>query len=177
MHELLLIGTLNIPHLPRLRDIAFVPYRMRPSAEIRIHKPLKSPLPTNEVEGVVIEHLKGQGISDPRSVASILGSMKQESNFRTTAHNVSEGSYGVFQWRLGRRERLEKYCKGDLNNIECQLRFAFQEKDWENVLPQLQEKGRSIPYYNDVMKKYLRWGELGFRLDYAKQYLEVFYKF
>ena len=66
--------------------------------------------------------LAHRGINEPNAIAAVLGNIQQESNFNPEALNASEGSYGLMQWRLGRRNRLNAYCR-NLTDIRCQLFF------------------------------------------------------
>ena len=122
-----------------------------------------------DVEKEVIRVLAHRNITDINAVATVLGNIQQESGLRVNALNASEGSYGLMQWRLGRRNRLEAYCK-DLNDIRCQLFFMISEADWLAIESDMQIPGQSIEYYNGLMKKYLRWGIEGNRVKYAYEY-------
>ena len=119
----------------------------------------------------VISKLRVQGITDKHAIAAFLGSIQQESNFNPEAWNSYEGSYGIMQWRLGRRQRLYKFC-ADRMDFHCQLAYVFTESDWEVVNERFQSTGHSIEYYNDLMYEYLRWGEEGSRVKYAYQFLQ-----
>ena len=126
----------------------------------------------NQTERQVAHHLKELGISDVNAISAFLGSIKQESNFNTTALNSSEGSYGIMQWRLGRRNRLEAHCKV-LNDFNCQLSFVFTEPDWKDIEFEFKIQGKTIQEYNNLMKRYLRWGVEGNRVKYAQEYKNI----
>ena len=172
----LLISTLIIPYsLPKLqyawdskvlerreeRPISYTEYR-------REHYPrYKATL--SDVEEEVIRVLAHRNITDINAVATVLGNIQQESGFKVNALNASEGSFGLIQWRLERRNRLESYCK-DLNDVRCQLFFMVSESDWAAIESDMQITGQSIEYYNGLMKKNLRWGIEGNRVKYAYEY-------
>lgn len=124
------------------------------------------------IEREVVLVLSHRGITDKNAIATVLGNIQQESSFRVDAWNESEGSYGLMQWRLGRLRRLKAYCR-TLTDARCQLFFMISEQDWRNVEHLLKTPGQSIEFYNDAMKKYLRWGIEGSRREYARDYLKI----
>ena len=134
------------------------------------YPPYKATL--RDVEKEVIRVLAHRGINEPNAIAAVLGNIQQESNFNPEALNASEGSYGLMQWRLGRRNRLNAYCQ-NLTDIRCQLFFMISEQDWIEIEPMLKTPHQTIEYYNYAMKRYLRWGISGRRVEYAYKYLDI----
>ena len=131
------------------------------------YPPYKATL--RDVEKEVIRVLAYRDINEPNAISAVLGNIQQESNFNPQALNVSEGSYGLMQWRLGRRNRLNVYCR-DLTDIRCQLFFMISEQDWIEIEPMLKTPHQTIEYYNYAMKRYLRYGIEGDRINKAYRY-------
>ena len=132
--------------------------------------PSKKGLSVNEKE--IVEILVYYGILDNTAISVILGNIKQESNFNPLAYNSYEDAVGLIQWRLSRKRRLETYCP-DISSVRCQMHFAFSEPDFKVVENDLKSVGMSMDFYQEAMRKYLRFGHFGNRLAYAKQYLNI----
>jgi len=114
---------------------------------------------------------RGQGITDLKALAVILGNLQQESSLNPLAceayggpasslYNCPiklSGSYymtgvGLLQWSdpgnlPGRRTNFFNYCKTNRLNpdsVATQLAFLAQESQWQKVLPCFQTKGKEM---------------------------------
>ena len=123
------------------------------------------------VEKEVVDLLIYHGIMDNNAIAAVLGSIRQESNFDPFNYNSYEEAFGIFQWRLDRRRRLEERC-GNMT-ISCQMHYAFSESDWKSIENELKTPGESIEVYTQSMRKYLRYGIAGNRINYAYEYANI----
>ena len=126
------------------------------------------------------EHTK---INDRNALATILGNIKQESNFRA---NVCEGGarvpygdchsggYGLIQWTsLGRYNNLGKFCtkyECDPSSLEGQTRYMINEKIFQRYLPEFEGRGRTVSQYMVPAYYWLGWGIKGNRELYAYDY-------
>ncbi len=127
------------------------------------------------------EHTK---IRDKNALATILGNIKQESNFRA---NVCEGGarvpypdchrggYGIIQWTtVGRYNGLGNFCKKygcDPSSLEGQTRYMLNENQFRQALSTFEGGGQSISYYMNAAYWWLGWGIKGRRQSYAFDYL------
>ena len=97
----------------------------------------------NKVQDDAYSYLKKKGYSDA-AICGILANMEYESGYNTEAIGDHGTSYGLFQWRLGRRDNLEAYCKEhnlDVNSVEGQMGFALQEVESYPELKKCIEEG------------------------------------
>jgi hypothetical protein len=126
------------------------------------------------------EHTK---ITDRNALATILGNIKQESNFRA---NVCEGGarvsydrcyrggYGIIQWTsenryLGLGMFAKKYgC--DPSTLECQTRYMVNEDVFQRHLPEFEGSGKSVSQYMRPAYRWLGWGIKGNREIYSYEY-------
>ena len=122
-------------------------------------------------------------ISDRNALATILGNIKQESNFRSNIceggarvsyDDCHRGGYGLIQWTstqryLGLRYFSNKYgC--DPSTLECQTRYMINENQFQKVLPEFEGGGQSISQYMVPAYYWLGWGIKGNREIYAYNY-------
>ena len=143
----------------------------------------------SEKEAHTLEVLQARGITHPHALAVILGNIKQESLFE---HNICEGGarvnyehcrsggFGLIQWTTtGRYDGLGYFCKRydcDPSTTDGQLRYLFNEVQWQQVEPYMKTPGKSIEWYMQHAYKWLGWGVHGARTDYAYNYARMLYK-
>jgi len=134
-------------------------------------------------EKKTLAFLQKRGIKDRNALATVMGNIKQESNFYT---NICEGGarvpyeqcysggFGLIQWTTYARYAGLGYFtdrfKLDPNSIEGQLRWMVNEPQWVRYEPYLKNKGQSISYYMDHAWSWLGWGIHGARTHFAHQY-------
>jgi hypothetical protein len=135
-------------------------------------------------EQYVLEQLQEQTkISDRNALATILGNIKQESNFRA---NVCEGGarvsydachsggYGLIQWTsIGRYNNLGKFCdkyECDPSSLEGQTRYMINESVFQRYLPEFEGRGKTVRQYMVPAYYWLGWGIKGNRELYAYDY-------
>ena len=143
----------------------------------------KCPTCTTE-EKYVLEQLQEKTkITDRNALATIMGNIKQESNFRA---NVCEGGarvpynachrggYGLIQWTtVGRYNGLGKFCEKfgcDPSSLEGQTRYMINENIFQRYLPMFEGPGQKIRQYMIPAYYWLGWGIKGYRELYAYQY-------
>jgi hypothetical protein len=123
-------------------------------------------------------------IKDKNAIATILGNIRQESNFtaniceggaRVPYHDCHRGGYGIIQWTsVNRYVNLGKFSTKygcDPSTFDCQLRYMVNEKGFQQQLPYFQANGQSIAYYMQPSYRWLGWGIKGNREVYAWDYL------
>ena len=135
-------------------------------------------------EQYVLEQLqKETKISDRNALATIMGNIKQESNFRA---NVCEGGdrvsygdchsggYGLIQWTsIGRYNNLGKFCdkyECDPSSLEGQTRYMINESVFQRYLPEFEGRGKTVRQYMVPAYYWLGWGIKGNRELYAYDY-------
>ena len=135
-------------------------------------------------EQYVLEQIqKNTKITDRNALATILGNIKQESNFhpniceggsRVSYRDCTRGGYGLIQWTsLGRYMALGKFCEKygcDPSSLEGQTRFMINETTFQRYLPEFEGRGFSISQYMVPAYYWLGWGIKGPREIYAYQY-------
>ena len=123
-------------------------------------------------------------IRDKNAIATILGNIKQESNFhaniceggtRVPYPDCHRGGYGIIQWTtVNRYNGLGNFCKKygcDPSSIEGQTRYMINESQFRKALPTFEGSGQSISYYMNAAYWWLGWGVKGRRQGYAFDYL------
>ena len=126
-------------------------------------------------------------ITDKNALATILGNIKQESNFhaniceggaRVTYERCYTGGYGLVQWTTTNRYNgLGLFCKKygcDPSSLKGQLRYMVNENQFQKVLPHFQGNGSTISQYMNSAYRWLGWGIKGYREDYSYDYLRQF---
>jgi hypothetical protein len=122
-------------------------------------------------------------IRDKNVLSTILGNIKQESNFhsniceggaRVPYSDCHRGGYGLIQWTsenryLGLGEFAKKY-KCDESTLECQTRYMINESQFQDVLPDFEGYGHTIAQYMKPAYRWLGWGIKGNREKYAYEY-------
>ena len=122
-------------------------------------------------------------ITDRNALATILGNIKQESNFRA---NVCEGGarvpydrcyrggYGIIQWTTASRynglgQFADKYgC--DPSTLPCQTRYMINERRFQQHLPAFEVGGQTVTYYMRPAYRWLGWGIKGNRQVFSYNY-------
>tara|TARA_A200000113_G_scaffold61469_1_gene52875 strand:+ start:360 stop:947 length:588 start_codon:yes stop_codon:yes gene_type:complete len=126
------------------------------------------------------EHTK---ITDRNSISTIMGNIKQESNFtaniceggaRVPYSECTRGGYGLIQWTsLGRYNNLGKFCDKfacDPSTLEGQTRYMINESVFQRYLPEFEGRGKTIRQYMVPAYYWLGWGIKGYRELYAQEY-------
>lgn len=140
-------------------------------------------------EQMALEAFHSRGITDKYAIAALMGNIKQESKFipdiceggaRVAYEDCHRGGYGLIQWTTtGRYDGLGYFCKRyDCNpsTTDGQLRYLFNEVQWQRVEPYMKTPGKSIEWYMQHAYKWLGWGIHGARTDYAYNYARMLYK-
>lgn len=126
------------------------------------------------------EHTK---ITDRNALSTIMGNIKQESNFtanvceggaRVSYSQCTRGGYGLIQWTsLGRYNNLGKFCNKfscDPSTLEGQTRYMINESVFQRYLPEFEGRGKTIDQYMVPAYYWLGWGIKGYRELYAHDY-------
>ena len=126
------------------------------------------------------EHTK---ISDRNALATIMGNIKQESNFvpnvceggaRVSYRDCTRGGYGLIQWTSVKRyENLGKFCEKfecDPSSLEGQTRYMINESTFQRYLPEFEGRGKTVDQYMVGAYYWLGWGIKGYRQLYAYDY-------
>ena len=126
------------------------------------------------------EHTK---IQDRNALATVLGNIKQESNFvpnvceggaRVSYSDCHSGGYGLIQWTsLGRYNNLGKFCDKygcDPSSLEGQTRYMINESVFRRYLPEFEGRGKTVSQYMVPAYYWLGWGIKGNRELYAYDY-------
>jgi hypothetical protein len=135
-------------------------------------------------EQYVLEQLQTQTkISDKNALATILGNIKQESNFianiceggaRVNYDQCHRGGYGLIQWTsVGRYRALGSFAKKyncDPSTLKCQTRFMINETTFRRYLPEFEGRGRTVAQYMVPAYYWLGWGIKGNREYYSYNY-------
>ena len=128
------------------------------------------------------EHTK---ISDRNALATIMGNIKQESNFhsniceggsRVSYSDCHSGGYGIIQWTsVGRYNNLGKFCTNygcDPSTLEGQTRYMINESVFQRYLPEFEGRGKTVRQYMVPAYYWLGWGIKGNRELYAYDYVK-----
>ena len=134
-------------------------------------------------EQAVLNALQDRGIRDKIALAVILGNIKQESKFhsniceggaRVEYQHCHYGGYGLIQWTTpGRYRGLGQFASrynGDPSSIHTQIRYMFNEPQWQHIESSMKNEGQSVSYYMDKAYYWLGWGHHGARTHYAHDY-------
>jgi hypothetical protein len=130
------------------------------------------------------EHTK---IKDRNALATIMGNIKQESNFhsniceggaRVSYNDCHRGGYGLIQWTsIGRYLGLGEFCTKygcDPSSLEGQTRYMINEKIFQKNLPMFEGGGQTVSQYMVPAYYWLGWGIKGNREVYAYDYTKKF---
>ena len=134
-------------------------------------------------EKVVLDALQDRGITDKIALAVIMGNIRQESMFhsnicvggaRVQYHHCHYGGYGLIQWTtVGRYRGLGHFASkygGDPSSVHTQVRYMFNESQWQHIEGSLKNEGQSVGYYMSKAYYWLGWGHHGLRTHYAHDY-------
>ena len=135
-------------------------------------------------EQYVLEQLQEETkISDRNALATIMGNIKQESNFRANVceggarvsySDCHSGGYGLIQWTsIGRYNNLGKFCDKydcDPSSLEGQTRYMINESVFQRYLPEFEGRGKTVSQYMVPAYYWLGWGIKGNRELYAYDY-------
>jgi len=137
----------------------------------------------NTNESLTLEFLQNNGITDKNALATIMGNIRQESTFvpniceggaRVPYHQCYSGGVGILQWTdAPRYYGLGKFAlkiNGNPSSLDTQLKYMMHESDWKMIENQMKNPGGSIDYYMRLAKKWIRWGHLGARTQFAYSY-------
>ena len=122
-------------------------------------------------------------ITDRNALATILGNIKQESNFRA---NVCEGGarvsydgchsggYGIVQWTSTNRYIglgvFANHYGCNPSTLECQTRYMINEDVFQLYLPEFEGSGKTVSEYMYPAYSWLGWGIKGNREVYSHEY-------
>ncbi len=135
-------------------------------------------------EQYVLEQLQEHTrISDRNALATIMGNIKQESNFtaniceggsRVSYSECYSGGYGLIQWTsINRYNNLGKFCVKydcDPSSLEGQTRFMINENIFQRNLPMFEGSGQTVRQYMVPAFYWLGWGIKGYRETFAYEY-------
>ena len=135
-------------------------------------------------EQYVLEKLQEKTrISDRNALATIMGNIKQESNFRANIceggarvsyRDCTRGGYGLIQWTsVGRYNNLGKFANKygyDPSTLEGQTAYMINESVFQRYLPEFEGNGKTVPQYMVPAYYWLGWGIKGNRELYAYDY-------
>ena len=136
----------------------------------------------NENENLTLAFLQEEGITDRNALATIMGNIKQESNFHAniceggsrTSWNNCYGGYGLIQWTSANRYYgLGDFAKkhgGSPSSLQTQLRYLTNEVQWQRIVDRMKTPGKSINRYMDYAYSWIGWGHHGARTHYAHEY-------
>jgi len=126
------------------------------------------------------EHTK---ITDRNALATIMGNIKQESNFhsniceggaRVSYGDCYSGGYGLIQWTsVNRYLGLGKFCENfgcDPSSLEGQTRWMINEPIFQRYLPEFEGGGKTVQQYMNPAYRWLGWGIKGNREVYSYNY-------
>ena len=162
-------------------EIEVVPYQEEVE---EVSTPKVSCIGCNENETQTLNYLYEYGITDKVALATIMGNIKQESNFnaniceggaRVTYSRCFSGGYGIIQWTTpSRYYGLGKFAQrygGDPSTLATQLRYMVEEVQWKRALPTFKTSGLSVGQYMNAAYGWLGWGIHGNRTYYSNQYI------
>ena len=135
-------------------------------------------------EQYVLEKLQEKTrISDRNALATIMGNIKQESNFRSNIceggarvsyGDCTRGGYGLIQWTsVGRYTNLGKFANKygyDPSTLEGQTAYMINESVFQRYLPEFEGNGKTVHQYMVPAYYWLGWGIKGNRELYAYDY-------
>jgi hypothetical protein len=142
----------------------------------------------NHTETYTLSYLQKQGIKDKNALATIMGNIKQESDFvpniceggaRVSYQSCGSGGYGLIQWtdstRFNGLGRHAARIGSSASSLDTQLNYMLNEGDWKMIEPRMKTPGKSIDQYMYYASKWIRWGHHGARTDFAYRYANKMY--
>jgi len=137
----------------------------------------------NQTETYALNFLQKQGIKDKNALATIMGNIKQESDFvpniceggaRVNYESCRSGGFGIIQFTdAARYDGLGKFSYrtgGNPSSIDTQLKYMLYEVDWKMIERGMKTPGKSIDSYMGLASRWIRWGDHGARTEYAYRY-------
>jgi hypothetical protein len=177
-------GSAPTSRLEKVLNEVAEPTVVTPVEEVAVVEPEVSCVGCNENEIETLEYLWEYGIKDKAALATIMGNIKQESNFnaniceggaRVAYSRCYSGGYGIIQWTTPNRYYgLGKFAKrygGDPSTIGTQLRYMVEEVQWKRAANTFKTPGLSVGSYMNAAYGWLGWGIHGNRTYYSNQYL------
>ncbi|NBV99367.1 MAG: hypothetical protein EBR67_07655 [Proteobacteria bacterium] len=141
----------------------------------------------NSNELTVLNALQERGITDKLALATVMGNIKQESQFipdiceggsRVSYSSCRSGGFGIIQFTSSDRfYGLGEHAKrigGDPSSFDTQLDYVFTEKQWQRIEEKLKLPNQPINFYMRLAHSWLGWGIKGPRESYAYEYLKRF---
>ncbi|MCM3387347.1 phage tail tape measure protein [Ureibacillus chungkukjangi] len=152
-------------------------------------------------EATIWNFFKSKGFSDS-IVAGIMGNLKMESNFNSSAKNPTSGAFGIAQWLGGRKSGLSSYANSlgtSMSDLSTQLNWLWKELNgsekktlnWINSNPNAsasqmaamfdklfeRSEGTHIPqrqnYANQILSKYSGTGVSSVSIDSTGQAIDT----
>ena len=176
---------LSVNGLPPFSIIQEEPTLKTATKEVASEKPKEKRLickGCNQYENLALEHFQSIGIRDKYALATIMGNIKQESQF---VPNVCEGGsnrsyyscwggYGLIQWTSANRYYgLGDFARkngGSPSSLHTQLRYLTNEVQWKSIEDRMKKPGKSIYSYMNAAYDWIGWGYHGARTSYAYDY-------
>ena len=135
-------------------------------------------------EQLALQAFQDRGITDRMALATLMGNIKHERQFkpdiceggaRVPYEQCHSGGFGLIQWTTANRYRgLGQFCRNygcNPSTTEGQLRYLFNETQWQNVEHVFKTPGQTIEWYTSKgAYPWLGWGIHGYRTDYAYDY-------
>ena len=155
-----------------------------PTVEIEVvEKTWKCEDCTPEEKYVLAQLQERTKIRDRNALATIMGNIKQESNFhsniceggaRVSYSDCHRGGYGLIQWTTEKRYLgLGSFCKKyncDPSSLEGQTRYMINENQFQGILPEFEGRGYTVDQYMVPAFYWLGWGIEGNRKHYSYNY-------
>ena len=143
----------------------------------------KCPDCTPEEQYVLSELQEHTRITDRNALATIMGNIKQESNFvsniceggaRVSYRDCRIGGYGLIQWTsINRYNNLGRFCETygcDPSSLAGQVRYMINESTFQRYLPEFEGRGKTVSQYMVPAYYWLGWGIEGKREIYSWEY-------
>ena len=136
----------------------------------------------NENENEALKYFQDIGIKDRNALATIMGNIKQESQFKSSvceggsirSYYSCWGGYGLIQWTSANRYYglgdFAKKIGGSPSSLNTQLRYLTNEIQWQKIEDRMKIPGKSINRYMDYAYDWIGWGHHGARTEYAYDY-------
>ena len=134
-------------------------------------------------EAITLSFLQERGIQDKAALATVMGNIKQESNFtpniceggaKVPYASCTKGGYGLIQWTSKKRYLglglFANSYEGDPSELGTQLRYMVNEPQWTKYELYLKSEGQSIDFYMNHAYNWLGWGIHGKRTKYSHEY-------
>lgn len=162
-------------------ETAKEPKQLELTEDVKTHRWVCNSCNPNEKKALAF--FQNQGITDRNALATIMGNIKQESNFypniceggaRISYGSCKWGGYGLIQWTSIDRYRglgSHSWAKGmNPSTIDAQLSWLIQERQWKNIQNRMKTPGLSIGSYMNTTYSWIGWGIHGARTHFAYDY-------